>query len=116
VTLCAGRVLDVTTGDSYSYNQMWFTTLYTDHVILKIQACQDAHILFSDSIGMGSNMYEAALGIIGNTRSVMREGPYDENVVWADTPGIMDCDKSKYVMIACLEINLLLFYSTSCFY
>jgi hypothetical protein len=40
-------------------------------------------------------MYEAALGIGGNTKSVMREGPYYENVVWADTPGIMDCNNFK---------------------
>ena len=85
----------MTTIKDYSYSQTWFSTLNVDHVVLKIMACRDAHILFSDEFGMGSNMYEAALGIGGNTKSVMREGPYFPNEVWADTPGIMDCNKSK---------------------
>ena len=90
-----GRVFNVSTIKDYSYRQTWFSTYYVDHVILKIKACRDVHVLFSDALGLGSNMYEAALGIGGNTKSVMREGPYYENVVWADTPGIMDCDKFK---------------------
>lgn len=91
----AGRLLNVKTVATYSYNQAWFTTLYVDHVVLRIKACRDAHILLSDKIGLGDNMYEAALGIGGNTKSVMREGPYYENVVWADTPGIMDCNNFR---------------------
>ena len=44
---------------------------------------------------MGTNVYEVALGIIGNTKSVIREGPYGENVVWAETVGIMSCNQSR---------------------
>jgi len=94
-----GRLLNVTTIENYSYNQTWFSVLYVDHVVLKIKACRDAHILLSDAIGKGNNMYEAALGIIGNTKSVMRNGPYFENEVWADTPGIMDCNEYRYGLI-----------------
>jgi hypothetical protein len=90
-----GRLLNVTTVKDYSYDQTWLSTAFSDHIVLKIKACRDAHILLSDTLGMGSNMYEAALGIGGNTKSVMREGPYYENVVWADTPGIMDCNGFK---------------------
>lgn len=88
-------MLDASTIADYSYRQAWFTTLVVDHVILRIKTCRDAHILLSESIGISNNTYEAALGILGNTQSVMREGPYGENVVWADTPGIMSCDESR---------------------
>lgn len=90
-----GRVLNVSTILDYSYSQTWFTTFYTDSVVLRIKACKDAHILFSDAIGMGSNMYEVALGINGNTESVIREGPYHANVVWIRTPDILDCDRYR---------------------
>jgi Farnesoic acid 0-methyl transferase len=90
-----GRILSASTSANYSYSQLWFTVLHTDHIVMSIQACADAHILLSDATGMGSNMYEAALGIGGNTKSVMREGPYDHNIVWAETPGILDCNQGR---------------------
>jgi Farnesoic acid 0-methyl transferase len=62
---------------------------------MRIKACRDPHILLSETIGVGDNTYEAAFGIIGNTKSVLREGPYGGNVVSADTPGIMDCDELR---------------------
>lgn len=49
----------------------------------------------SETLGIGSNTYEAAFGIIGNTKSVLRDGPYGNNVVMVDTPGIMKCDEFR---------------------
>ena len=66
-----------------------------DHVVLRIKACRDAHILLSEDIGATNNTYEAALGIIGNTKSVLRESVYGANVVVVDTPGIMHCDEFR---------------------
>jgi Farnesoic acid 0-methyl transferase len=51
--------------------------------------------MFSDAVGVGGNTYEAALGIIDNTKSVLREGPQGVNVVIEDTPGIMSCDEYR---------------------
>lgn len=91
----AGRIFNVSTALDYSYGQAWLSTYYVDHVILSIMGCRDAHILLSESSGMGNNSYEAALGILDNTRSVIREGPYGANVVSVDTPGIMVCNEFK---------------------
>jgi len=84
-------VLNVTTVDFYSYTQTWISTEYRDHIVLMMKGCKDAHILLSDAVGLGTNMYEVALGINGNTQSVMREGPYGPNVVWIETPSILHC-------------------------
>jgi Farnesoic acid 0-methyl transferase len=90
-----GRVFNVSTISDYSYNQAWLTTTTVDHVVLQIKACRDPHILLSESIGLGPNSYEAAFGIIGNTKSVLREGPSGYNIVSVDTPGIMACDEFR---------------------
>jgi len=76
-----------------------------DHIILRIKACRDAHILLSESLEMGANTYEVALGILSNTMTVIREGPYGANVATADTPGILDCNQFKFVLslILCVQ-------------
>lgn len=93
--LLPGRVFNVSTLSQYSYSQAWLTTLAVDHVILRIKACRDAHILLSEQIGLSNNTYEAALGIIGNTKSVLRDSPYGNNMIMVDTPGIMSCDEFR---------------------
>jgi hypothetical protein len=95
VLFLAGRVFNVSTIFDYSYKQAWLTTTTVDHVVLQIKACRDPHILMSETLGIGSNTYEAAFGIIGNTKSVLRDGPYGNNVVMVDTPGIMKCDEFR---------------------
>ena len=89
--ISAGRMFNVTTVSYYSYNQAWITTSSTDHMVVRIKACRDPHILLSETVGMGNNSYEVAFGIIDNTRSVIREGPYGANIVNVETPGIMSC-------------------------
>lgn len=102
-----GRIFNVTTIKDYSYDQVWLSTYYVDHVILSIMACRDPHILLSELDGMGNNTYEVAFGILDNTKSVIREGPYGENVVSADTPGIMNCTEYRQVR-KCVKMYRLL--------
>lgn len=92
-----GRIFNVSTIKDYSYDQVWLSTYYVEHVILSIMACRDAHILLSELDGMGNNTYEVAFGILDNTKSVIREGPYGANIVSADTPGIMNCTEYRQV-------------------
>jgi len=91
----AGRIFNVSTSLEYSYEQAWMTTYFVDHIILSIMGCRDAHILLSENSGSGNNSYEAALGILENTKSVIREGPYGDNIVSVETPGIMACNEYK---------------------
>lgn len=93
--IVSGRIFDVSTIKEYSYYQVWATTYYVDHIVLHIKGCRDAHILLSETYHMGDNAYEVALGILNNTASVIREGPYGPNVVSVDTPGIMSCAEFK---------------------
>ena len=87
------RKLQVQTTKDYSYSQNWYSVRDEDHTIIRVMACADAHILLSNEQGTpGSNTYEVALGIGGNTDSVIRESPYGPNVVWINTLGILSCD------------------------
>ena len=95
----AGRVLNMTTLSDYSYQQLWFTTMSTESAVLRIMACRDAHIVLSETIGMGNNLYEIGLGIIGNTVSVIREGLQGVNIERVETPNILNCNELRFVLL-----------------
>ena len=71
------------------------STLSVDYFVFAVKGCRDAHILLMEDLTTNVIAYEVALGIIGNTQSVIRETAYGANVIWAETPGIMNCDEFR---------------------
>jgi len=70
-------------------------------------ACRDVHIVLSETIGVGDNIYEIGLGIIGNAFSVIREELQGVNIERVETPGIMNCNEFRFglLLLAFSRIN-----------
>ena len=53
VTNCSAvtvRAVLASTETSYSYQQYWLTAIQTDHVVFRVQACADAHLLLTEGV------------------------------------------------------------------
>lgn len=81
----------------WNYNQAWLSTYDMDHVIVRVKADHDAHLVFSDTMGdENTNVYEVVLGSHTNTNSLMRRCVYCNNDVWVETPDILKPDEFRY--------------------
>ena len=87
------------------YSQFWMTVAQTDHIVVKIKACSDAHILLTSlmhgvlSPAMGS--YEIVIGQRNNV-TLLRTKLLDPstNKVEVATEYILDCEDSRYFWVS----------------
>ena len=77
------------------YDQTWLTSLQQNHIVISIQACEDAWIALSRYYGNTKiSAFEIGIGMEKNKKSVIGRqvgGPYQTEV---ETPGILSCNES----------------------
>ena len=78
--LITGRLLRLGTETGYSYDQYWIGVQSQDHVILRIKACKDAHILLSETFEDTGSVYEVALGMQGENTKCLKMSLYEFTV------------------------------------
>ncbi|ELU10678.1 hypothetical protein CAPTEDRAFT_63764, partial [Capitella teleta] len=85
------------TVDSYTYTQNWVSVVDQDHIVMKVQACADAHIIFSETEDeISDNVYEVIIGGWDNTKSAIRDSADSADIATeAFTPNITDCQEKR---------------------
>lgn len=82
---------------NWNYRQAWLSTYGMDHLVVRVKAAHDAHLVFSDTMGdENANVYEVVLGSHDNTNSLMRRCVYCENEVWENTPDVVNSEEFRY--------------------
>ena len=86
----------VTTMPSRNYNQLSKSVVGQNSLVVRVQACRDAHIALSQLFNnIITGTYEIIIGGYGNMKSFIRDAAtYDEHLS-VDTPNIMDCTNYK---------------------
>ena len=87
------------TGEDYSYDQVWVSTVGKEAIVLQVRACRDAHVLLSDQEGTIGNSYEVAIGMSDNTMTAVREDKFGPNMITEETADIMSCDDTRSVFL-----------------
>ena len=69
-----GRILRAKTPNDYRYGRIWATlNNNVQHLVFKVQACNDAHLALSPILGISSSKtYEVVIGGENNQRSFIR--------------------------------------------
>ena len=89
----------VTTESVASYEQYWYRVEGTDHTLIDVKACHDAHIILTESLQNYDRVYEVALGINRNNESQIREARQGSALVHVHTPEILSCYESRLFWI-----------------
>ena len=82
-----------------SYEQYWYRVEGSDHTLIDVKACHDAHIILTESVQNFDKVYEIALGINRNEESQIRQARQSGAVVVVDTPDILHCNESRMFWI-----------------
>ena len=98
--------MDLKTTADYSYTQYWAGVYGQDHVIMRIQACSDAHILLSYAAEDMSNVYEIALGTKSKNMNNLLCFTYTLMYVIGDSK----TSTNRYVLLLAQLLRSLLFY------
>ncbi|CAH1794507.1 unnamed protein product [Owenia fusiformis] len=100
-TAAGGREMAIYTPNDYNFKHGWFSVQNTNHIVLKIQACNDAHIALMTTPGVDSaDTYEIVIGGWRNTKTVLRPSKGGKPMATALTRDILSCDELRSFWIS----------------
>ena len=95
-TIFSGQQHVSMTPDDYEFQHGWVSVKGRTDVVFDVQACNDAHVALSSFSNLQNVMtYEVVLSGWSNQRSVIRARKQGENLVVAQTPGLLSCNESR---------------------
>ena len=85
----------------FNLQRVWVATLGEQHILFKLKACADAHVVLSKNVGLTSiDSYEIHIGAQNNTMSYIRQGVNGGVMDEDSTRGILSCTTSQWYWIS----------------
>lgn len=85
--------VQISTLPTHNYNQLSKTIIEQSSLVVRVQACRDAHVTLSEMFNnVQTRTYEVIIGGYGNENSFIRDYDTSVEVQKVATPGIMDCN------------------------
>jgi hypothetical protein len=99
--------LRVTTLPTHTYNQLSKSIMGQTSIMLRVQACRDAHIALSELFNnVLTRTYEIIIGGNNNANSFIRDFVTSNEGQRVSTPGIMDCYNYKAFWVSWADFRI----------